>query len=183
MSVKDVAAQALALAESNRRTLDGVLEVLGWVQSPLPVELKDIVALHNEATSQLDLGPDSSIESIRHWSRILLRINRPYLSRLQTMGFDRPWRVYLSLAEHLISAATPQDMCEQPILYGALDTARRNVQEAAYLLDKGAQRDPDLMELNDGFSDRVAELLTFLYKDNPSAGIKEEHEQRSQKRI
>lgn len=165
---ESVALQALALAESNRRTLEAIVDMMGWAHHPLPVRAKEVLDLH-EQVAQLAALPERDpldAEEARFWSRILLRIHRPYLQLVESLtGEKQPWAPYLQLAEALLQSVPPALLVEQAVVFGTLDVARRSVQQVAYLYDRNLGRSVDWCkeDLDGTFDSRVLELLGFVY--------------------
>lgn len=154
-------------AEQAQRQLAALLDMLGWTYEPLPIDPEGIQKMLQEIDEVVSVPVmHLDLEQLRKWSRMLLRITPPYLTLVsQQLALEMPWRPFLELSHQLLQKAELDDVASAPLIYGALDVARRNVQQAAYLWSKEQRgRLPAAPEVVDGTLDAVLlEMHTFLF--------------------
>lgn len=160
--------EALVRAERAERSLSAFLDMMGWEYEPLPLGEEAIRAMLDDIENVLSRSPTLvDVVELRKWARTLLRLTPSYLSLVaRELRLDTPWRPFLDLASHLIQKAEVDQVASAPLLYGALDVARRNAQQAGYLwaLEQQGRLPGPPPLLGDTIDERVLEIHTYLFQ-------------------
>lgn len=163
------AQQALAKADSVERALAAVMQVMGWSYQPLPLHPEPMAELYQTAKQLMETlktpgePPILPISEIRPWAECCLKMTPGYLSLLVEVTKDpNSWAVYLDLLEELVHLPLPME--EPELLIGQLDAARKNLQQAAYLLcvRKGLSTEWAVDRVDDRIDTRIFEMLVYL---------------------
>lgn len=157
-----------ARAVAAERAVEGLSRMLGLGYEPpetRPEEVRRKHLLLRELVGELQRGERQlDAEEVLGWAEEMLRLTSEQLSLIQQVSDDpEPWVWYQRLAELVLMRVTRKGLERDRWVYGLLDTGRRAVLEASYMLVRGLKRDTEGATLLDGGRDgRVGTQLRAM---------------------
>jgi len=127
----------MLLAQRSWMAVDFLLDVLGSDHAPLPMDSEGMRRLLEEVDTLSRKSFHLGAKPYAHLARTLLLVTPSYLSLLARNTRKRaPWKELLEAGFALVQRP-PRCAREHLPLLHAMDCGRRNVQQAAFLLERG----------------------------------------------
>jgi hypothetical protein len=129
-----IAAQAHALSLSNAAKLEKICAFLGLENNRLRLDEESVFLLHMKVHETLKLQlSDLHASAVMEWASTFNGFDEAYLHIVEGYTNDQsPWRLYLELANRLMTEQNTKLETNLKFAYSCLDAARRHLRHVSY---------------------------------------------------